>query len=61
MKTNWRKKSPTLGEFIAAAHDVWGQRWAGGLVWLAANARLVEFRRPQRFAPSGRNFNRLPF
>ena len=44
MKTNCRKKSLTLGEFIAAAHDAWGERWASGFVWLAANAHLVGFR-----------------
>ena len=49
MKTNDKKRPLTLGDFIAAAYRAWGKRRAKGLVWLAVNARLVEFRGPQRF------------
>ena len=54
MKTNCRKKSLTFGEFIAAAHDVWGGRRAGGFEWLAVNAHWVQFRGQQRFVFSKR-------
>jgi hypothetical protein len=47
MKTNAKNKVWTLGDFIAAAYRAWGVRRAKGLVWLAVNARLVEFQEPQ--------------
>jgi len=61
MKINCRKKSPTSGEFIAAAHDAWEERRASGFLWLAANARQIQFRGQQRFVFSKRNLNCLPF
>jgi hypothetical protein len=61
MKTNYRKQSLTFGEFIAAAHDAWGERRASGFVRLAVNANLVEFRGQKRFVFSKRNLNYLPF
>ena len=61
VKTNCRKKPMTFGEFIAAAHDAWGGRRASGLVELAVNANIVQFRRPQRFVFSKRNLSYLPF
>ena len=48
-KTNGEEEAMTFGDFIAAAYRAWGRRRARGLVWLAVNARLVEFRGPQRF------------
>jgi hypothetical protein len=57
MKTICRKKSLTFGAFITAAHDAWGKRRAKGMVWLAVNARLVEFQGPQRFEFSKRSLN----
>jgi hypothetical protein len=48
VKTNDKKRAVTFGDFIAAAYRAWGRRRAKGLVWLAVNARLVEFRGPQR-------------
>ena len=48
MITNDRKTGMTFGDFIAAAYRAWGKRRAKGLVWLAVNARVVEFRGPQR-------------
>jgi hypothetical protein len=48
MKTNDQKRPVTLGEFVAGAYHAWGARRAKGIVWLAVNARLVEFRGPQR-------------
>ena len=48
-RTNGKKKAMTFGDFIAAAYRAWGKRRAKGVVWLAVNARLVEFRGPQRF------------
>ena len=46
-KTNDRWGAMTFGEFIAGAYHAWGARRAKGLVWLAVNARLVEFQGPQ--------------
>jgi hypothetical protein len=46
--TNGKKRMLTFGDFIAAAYRAWGRRRAKGIVWLAVNARLVEFRGPQR-------------
>jgi hypothetical protein len=52
-KTNNGKKMEfTFGDFIAAAYRAWGRRRAMGLVWLAVNGRLVEFRGPQRIVIS---------
>ena len=48
MKTTDKKTGLTFGDFIAAAYRAWGKRRAKGLVWLAVNARLIEFRGPQR-------------
>jgi hypothetical protein len=45
---NRRKRVLRFGDFIAAAYRAWGARRAKGLVWLAVNARLVEFRGRQR-------------
>jgi hypothetical protein len=50
--TNGKKRVLTFGDFIAAAYRAWGRRRAKGLVWLAVNARLVEFREPRRFVIS---------
>jgi hypothetical protein len=61
MKTNCGKKLLTLGEFIAAAHGVWGGRRVSGFARLAVNALLVEFRGSQRSVFSKRNLNGLPF
>jgi len=46
--TNSKKREFTFGDFVAAAYRAWGSRRAKGLVGLAVNARLVEFRGPQR-------------
>ena len=43
VKTNNTKKAMTFGDFIAGAYRAWGARRAKGLVWLAVNARFVEF------------------
>jgi CO dehydrogenase/acetyl-CoA synthase delta subunit len=49
MKANQAKKALTFGEFIMAVYDAWGKRRARGIVWLAINARLLEFRGHDRF------------
>jgi len=38
----------TFGDFIRWTYDVYGKRKAKGIVTLAINARLLEFRGPQR-------------
>ena len=46
--TNRKKRMLLFGDFIVAAYRAWGRRRAKGLVWLAVNARWVEFRGRQR-------------
>ena len=48
VKTLGKKKALTFGDFVVGAYRAWGKRRAKGLVWLAVNARLIEFRGPQR-------------
>ena len=49
MKNNSNKKALTFGEFAARIYTAWGKRKALGIVRLAVNARLVEFRGRERF------------
>ena len=49
MKTNCRKKHLTFGEFIMAVYDAYGRQKAKGIVQLAVNVHLVEFRGHDRF------------
>jgi hypothetical protein len=48
-KASSKKRVLMFGDFIVAAYRAWGRRRAKGLVWLAVNARLVEFQGRQRF------------
>ena len=50
--TNGNKRVLTFGDFIVAAYGAWGVRGAKGLVRLAVNAHLVDFRGRQRFVIS---------
>jgi hypothetical protein len=61
MKTNDTDRLVTLGDFIAGAYRAWGTRRAKGLVCLAVNARLVEFRGPQRLVFSEEQHENLSF
>jgi hypothetical protein len=47
-KTHRKEKVLRFGDFIAAAYRDWGRHRARGLVWVAVNARLVEFLGGQR-------------
>jgi hypothetical protein len=49
MKANCRKGHLTFGEFIMAVYDACGRQKAKGVVRLAVNAHLVEFRGQRRF------------
>ena len=49
MRNNSRKRALTFGEFVAAIYAAWGKRMGPGVVRLAVNARLVEFRGRKRF------------
>ena len=49
MKTDCRKRRLTFGEFIMAVYDACGRQKAEGIVRLAVNAHLVEFRGRNRF------------
>jgi len=55
MKANHEKKTLTFGEFIMAAYAACGKRRARGIVWLAVNAGLVEFRGQRRLVISERS------
>ena len=46
--TKGKKRGLMFGDFVEAAYRTWGRRRAKGYVWLAVNARLVEFRGTQR-------------
>jgi hypothetical protein len=49
MKSNYKKKFMTFGEFIACVYDGCGKRRATGIVRLAIKAHLIEFRGQHRF------------
>ena len=61
MKTNDAKRAMTFGDFIDGAYRAWGARRAKALVCLAVNARLVEFRGPQRLVISDEPHENLSF
>jgi hypothetical protein len=61
VKTNDTKRAMTLGDFIAGAYRSWGTSRAKGLVWLAVNARLVEFRGPQLIVISDEQHENLSY
>jgi hypothetical protein len=52
MKDNGKKKALTFGAFVAAVYAAWGKRKGTGVVRLAVNARLIEFRGRERFVIS---------
>jgi hypothetical protein len=49
MKTNCRKRLLTFGELSATVYAACGRQKAEGIVRLAVNARLLEFRGHDRF------------
>jgi hypothetical protein len=49
VKTNLQKKALTFGEFSASIYDACGRQKTEGIVRLAVNTRLVEFRGHDRF------------
>jgi len=49
MKAKRRIKPLTFGEFVTSVYDAGGGQKAEGMVRLAVNARLLEFRGPDRF------------
>jgi hypothetical protein len=52
IKADGIKKALTFGDFVVGAYRAWGRRRAKGIVWLAVNAGLVEFRGRQRIVIS---------
>ncbi len=50
MKKQNKKKTLTLGEFIANVYDACGKRKARGFVRFVTKAHLIEFRQPQPHA-----------
>lgn len=49
MKSNQRKKALTFGDLVATVYNACGRRKARGILWLAVNAHLVEFRGRNRY------------
>ena len=52
MKTHHKKRTLTFGDLVAAVYRVCGKHRACGIVRLAVNAHVVEFRRHQHFVVS---------
>jgi hypothetical protein len=48
-ETNGKKQVLRFGDFVAGAYRAWGRRRTKGILWLAVNARLVEFPEGRRF------------
>jgi len=51
-KANPRKRPLTFGDFVAGVYQTWGKRRAKGIVQLALQTHLIEFRGTQRFVIS---------
>ncbi len=49
MKTTFRKKPLTFGDFVVGVYEACGKRRARGIVRLAIKAHLIEFLGPRRF------------
>ena len=49
MKPGCKQTPLTFGEFVAGVYQTWGKRKAKGIVQLALEVQLIEFRGPQRF------------
>jgi hypothetical protein len=49
VRRNAGKKPLTFGDFVAGVYHAWGNRKAKGVVQLAVNAHLIEFRGTERF------------
>ena len=49
MKPKPNKKVATFGDFIQSAYGAYGKRKGTGMVRLAVNSRVVDFRGNQRF------------
>jgi len=47
-----RKKSLTFGDFVAGVYHTWGKRRAKGIIDLAINVHVIEFRGAERFVIS---------
>jgi hypothetical protein len=52
MKKHPKNKPLTFGDFIADVYQLWGKRRAKGIVKLAVNMRLIEFRGTKWFVIS---------
>jgi hypothetical protein len=49
MKINQRKNKLTFGDLVTTVYNACGKRKARGMLWLAVNAQLVEFRGRNRY------------
>jgi len=52
MKARSRRKPLTFGDFVAGVYQTWGKRRAKGIVRLAVELHVIEFRGTERFVIS---------
>jgi hypothetical protein len=52
IKAHPRRKPLTFGDFVAGVYQAWGERRAIGIVRLAIDAHVIEFRGTERFIVS---------
>jgi hypothetical protein len=52
IKARPRKKPLTFGDFVAGVYQTWGKRRARGIVRLAVEVHLIEFRGTERIVIS---------
>lgn len=48
MKARPLKKQLTFGDFVEGVYHTWGERRASGVVRLAIEVQMIEFRGPER-------------
>ena len=51
LKTD-RKKPLTFGDFVVGVYETWGKRRAKGIIQLACEVHMIEFRGKERFVMS---------
>jgi hypothetical protein len=52
MKVHPRRKPLTFGDFVAGVYHTWGKRRAKGIVRLAIEVHVIEFRGKERYVVS---------
>jgi hypothetical protein len=49
LKSHSRKRPLTFGDFVAGVYQTWGKRRAKGIIDLAIQMHVIEFRGTERF------------